>query len=88
MRQSLLIQLGIKECVMQSNEKRSDHDLTTLRTLVERCGVMVTEQKAGEFSIFSPNLDLTLSVVDFQSGSVEQDLNRLLNESNSGLALR
>ncbi|ORX41090.1 muts domain V-domain-containing protein [Kockovaella imperatae] len=69
--ESLLIQLGIRECVLQTNEKRSDHDLTTMRTLVERCGIMVTELKSA----------------DFKSDSVEQDLRRLLNESHSDAAL-
>lgn len=34
---------------MQSDDKRADHDLTKLRTLVERCGVIVTERKSGQF---------------------------------------
>ncbi|KAL7422721.1 MSH2 protein [Cryptotrichosporon argae] len=65
--ESLLIQLGIKECVMQADDKRADHELAKLRTLVERCGVIVTERKAS----------------DFQAGNVEQDLRRLLSETQS-----
>jgi DNA mismatch repair protein MSH2 len=44
----MLIQLGVKECIMQGDDKRVDHELTKLRTLVERCGVIVTERKSGE----------------------------------------
>lgn len=64
--ESLLIQLGIKECLMQADDKRADHELSKLRTLIERCGVIVTERKASEF----------------QSGNVQQDLGRLLDDTH------
>ncbi len=32
---------------MQADDKRADHELTKIRTLVERCGVIVTERKSG-----------------------------------------
>lgn len=64
--ESLVIQLGIKECIMQADEKRADHELGKLRTLVERCGVIVTERKSSEF----------------QADSVEQDLARLLDDTH------
>ncbi|WVQ63233.1 uncharacterized protein L199_001384 [Kwoniella botswanensis] len=69
--ESLLIQLGVKECIMQSDDKKTDHDLSKLKTLVERCGVIVTERRAA----------------DYQARNVEQDLNRLLHESCAGVAL-
>ncbi|BEI79611.1 hypothetical protein CcaverHIS002_0101400 [Cutaneotrichosporon cavernicola] len=64
--ESFLIQLGIKECVVQADDKRADHELSKLRMLIERCGVIVTERKASEF----------------QAGSVQQDLGRLLDETH------
>lgn len=64
--ESLIIQLGIKECVLQTDEKRQDHELAKLRTLVERCSVIVTERKPNEFQV----------------GSVQQDLARLLNDTH------
>ncbi|EJT47892.1 DNA mismatch repair protein MSH2 [Trichosporon asahii var. asahii CBS 2479] len=64
--ESLLIQLGIKECIVQEDEKRKNNDLTKLRTLAERCGVIVTEQKSKSF----------------EAGSVEQDMARLLDETH------
>ncbi|OXG96130.1 DNA mismatch repair protein MSH2 [Cryptococcus neoformans A2-102-5] len=67
--ESLLIQLGVKECVLQADEKRPE--LAKLRMLVEWCGVIVTDRKSGEF----------------QTKNVEQDLNRLLDESHAGAAL-
>ncbi|KAK8850438.1 hypothetical protein IAR55_004356 [Kwoniella newhampshirensis] len=69
--ESLIIQLGVKECVLQADEKKADHELTKLKTLVERCGVVITERRSS----------------DFQARNVEQDLNRLLDEAHSGLAL-
>lgn len=64
--ESLLIQLGIKECIVQEDEKRKNNDLTKLRMLAERCGVIVTERKSKEF----------------ESGSVAQDMGRLLDETH------
>ncbi|KAL1409833.1 MSH2 protein [Vanrija albida] len=64
--ESLIIQLGIKECIMQEDAKHADHELAKVRTLVERCGVIVTERKASEF----------------QPSSVVQDLGRLLNDTH------
>jgi DNA mismatch repair protein MSH2 len=46
--------------------------LTKLRTLVQRCNVIVTERKP----------------VDFMTKNVEQDLKRLLTESYATTALR
>lgn len=37
----------MKECIIQADDKRGDHELTKLRTLIERCGVIVTERKGG-----------------------------------------
>jgi DNA mismatch repair protein MSH2 len=45
--QALLIQLDVKECVMQADDKRTDIDLSKLREVVERCNVVLTERKAG-----------------------------------------
>lgn len=45
--QSLLIQLGVKECILPSDDKRADHELTKLRTLIQRCNIVVTERKPG-----------------------------------------
>ncbi|TIB04831.1 hypothetical protein E3P92_00067 [Wallemia ichthyophaga] len=60
--ESLIIQLGVKECLLPSNDKGNDHDLTKLKTLVERCGIVVTEVKPS----------------DFNMKDIEQDLDRLL----------
>ncbi|KAG8936053.1 MutS-like protein [Tulasnella sp. 408] len=63
--ESLVIQLGVKECVVQHDEK--DFELTKLKELLERCGVVVSTRKAGEFV----------------PKNVEQDLPRLLKEDSA-----
>lgn len=62
--ESLIIQLGVKECLLPSNDKGNDHDLIKLKTLIERCGIVVTEVKPS----------------DFNTKDIEQDLDRLLKD--------
>ena len=55
--QSLLIQLGVKECLLQSDEKKKDAgddqkkdmDLAKLAQILERCNIVHTVRKAGLF---------------------------------------
>jgi DNA mismatch repair protein MSH2 len=70
--QSLIIQLGVKECVMPSNEKRKDHDLTALYGVVDRCGIVVSEKRPA----------------DFTTKDIESDLKRLLGKDNDAPTLR
>ncbi|CDH49315.1 dna mismatch repair protein [Lichtheimia corymbifera JMRC:FSU:9682] len=60
--ESLVIQLGVKECIMVENPARKDYDVTKATGVLERCGVVVTERKRA----------------DFNTKDIEQDLNRLL----------
>ncbi|QRV82157.1 DNA mismatch repair protein MutS [Ceratobasidium sp. AG-Ba] len=69
--EALLIQLDVKECVMQSDDKRTDIDLNKLREVIERCNVVLTERKAG----------------DFNAKNIEQDLGRLLKTDLATAAL-
>ena len=46
--ESLVIQLGVRECVVQADDKKADFELSKLKELLERCGVVVTDRKAGE----------------------------------------
>ncbi|KAB5589999.1 DNA mismatch repair protein msh-2 [Ceratobasidium theobromae] len=69
--EALLIQLDVKECIMQADDKRTDIDLSKLREVIERCNVVLTERKAGEFN----------------AKNIEQDLGRLLPEGLSATAL-
>ncbi|GAA5886475.1 hypothetical protein JCM6882_001648 [Rhodosporidiobolus microsporus] len=63
--ESLLIQLGVKEVLITAEDKTHEYDLNKLKTLIERCNIVITERKKSEFV----NKD------------VEQDLNRLLRGS-------
>ena len=63
--ESLIIQLGVKECLLPANEKNNDHDLIKLRTLIERCGIVITEVKPSDFNV----------------KDIEQDLERLLKNN-------
>ncbi|TKA53604.1 hypothetical protein B0A53_03895 [Rhodotorula sp. CCFEE 5036] len=63
--EALLIQLGAKECLVVDQDKALEYDLGKIKSLMERCGIVITERKKSEFA----------------SSSVEQDLNRLLRGS-------
>jgi DNA mismatch repair protein MSH2 len=50
--QSLIVQLGVKECLIQAEGKTADYDMSKLRQVLERCDVVVTERKPGKFFLF------------------------------------
>ena len=60
--ESLLIQLGVKECLVQLDASRKDVELTKIRTIADSCGIAVAERAVG----------------DFGTKDIEQDLSRLL----------
>ncbi|KAJ1930073.1 MSH2 protein [Tieghemiomyces parasiticus] len=65
--ESLVIQLGIKECILPVADAHRDYDMQKIRGLLDRCNAVVTEVRRG----------------DFQTKDAEQDLNRLLEEETS-----
>ena len=65
--ESLLIQLSVKECLLQVDQQRKDTELAKLRSIAENCGVAVAERVAG----------------DFGTKDIEQDLSRLLRDETS-----
>ncbi|KAF9134450.1 MutS-like protein, partial [Mortierella sp. 14UC] len=69
--ESLVIQLGIKECLIQADEGHKDYELSKIRSILTHCEIVITERKKSEFSI----------------KDVEQDFNRLLEEDISIAAL-
>ncbi|KFH66052.1 DNA mismatch repair protein MSH2 [Podila verticillata NRRL 6337] len=69
--ESLVIQLGVKECLVIADEGQKDYELTKLKAILQRCDIVITERKKSEFSI----------------KDVEQDFNRLLDEEISIAAL-
>ena len=66
--ESLLIQLGVKECLLQSDSMKKDPELHKLRAIADNCGCAVSERPQG----------------DFASRDIEQDLTRLLRNENAG----
>ncbi|KAF2676576.1 DNA mismatch repair protein [Lentithecium fluviatile CBS 122367] len=62
--ESLLIQLGVKECLIQVDMSKKDIELNKLRTIADNCGCAVAER----------------GVADFGTKDIEQDLPRLLKD--------
>ncbi|MCJ1475187.1 MutS-like protein [Lambiella insularis] len=60
--ESLLIQLGVKECLLQADGQKKDAELAKLRSIADSCGVAIAERPVG----------------DFGTRDIEQDLDRLL----------
>ncbi|KAF9355404.1 MutS-like protein [Mortierella sp. NVP85] len=69
--ESLVLQLGVKECLIQAYEGQKDYELTKLKAILQHCDVVITERKKSDFAM----------------KDVEQDFNRLLEEDISIAAL-
>lgn len=69
--ESLLIQLGVKECLLQVDTTRKDVELTKLRTIADNCGCAVAER----------------GLADFGTKDIEQDLPRLLKDDRAVASL-
>lgn len=65
--ESLLIQLGARECLVQADSSRKDVELAKLRTIADNCGCAVSER----------------SSVDFGTKDIDQDLSRLLRDERA-----
>ena len=65
--ESLLIQLGVKECLVQTDGQKKDVELAKLRSIADNCGVAISERPAA----------------DFGTKDIEQDLTRLLRDERS-----
>ncbi|KAI6368058.1 MutS-like protein [Pyricularia grisea] len=71
--EALLIQLGVKECLIQYDkaEDLKDPDLTKLKQIIDNCGVAMSERP----------------MADFGTRDIEQDLARLLKDERSASLL-
>ncbi|KAI8938464.1 MutS-like protein [Plenodomus lindquistii] len=69
--ESLLIQLGVKECLIQVDASKKDVELAKLRTIADNCGCAVAERAQG----------------DFGTKDIEQDLPRLLKDERAASTL-
>ena len=65
--ESLLIQLGVKECLLQSDNMKKDVELHKLRAIADNCGCAVSERPQS----------------DFGNRDIEQDLTRLLRDEKA-----
>ena len=65
--ESLIIQLGVKECLVTTDGSKKDPELAKLRSIADNCGCAIAERASA----------------DFQTKDVEQDLERLLREDRS-----
>ncbi|KAL2441731.1 DNA mismatch repair protein msh-2 [Exophiala dermatitidis] len=65
--ESLLIQLGVKECIVPTDGSKKDPELTKLRQIIDSCGIAISERPAA----------------DYGTKDIEQDLARLLKGENA-----
>jgi DNA mismatch repair protein MSH2 len=95
--QSLLIQLGVKECIIPHDEAHKDYELIKLKGVLSRCNVVATERKRCKNDLMQSNVVLLVLIylfhpslfsADFNTKDIEQDLNRLLDGEISVAALR
>ncbi|KAK3941310.1 muts domain V-domain-containing protein [Diplogelasinospora grovesii] len=71
--EALLIQLGVKECLIQMDkvDKDKDPELSKLKQIIDSCGVAMSERSAAEFG----------------TRDIEQDLARILKDERSATTL-
>ena len=65
--ESLLIQLGVKECLIMTDGQKKDVELAKLRQIAESCNIAVSERQGS----------------DYATKDIEQDLARLLKDENA-----
>lgn len=65
--ESLVIQLGVKECLVQMDSTRKDVELGKIRAIADSCGIAISERPATDFGV----------------RDIEQDLTRLLRDERS-----
>lgn len=69
--ESLLIQLGVRECLVVGDRGGKDVDVTKIRGIIESCGIAISERPSS----------------DFGTKDIEQDLARLLKDENGAQSL-
>ncbi|CEL07906.1 Putative DNA mismatch repair protein msh-2 [Aspergillus calidoustus] len=65
--ESLVIQLGVKECLVTTDLNKKDLELAKIRTIADTCGIAISERPVADFGI----------------RDIEQDLTRLLRDERS-----
>ncbi|KAK5190457.1 MSH2 protein [Exophiala xenobiotica] len=65
--ESLLIQLGVKECVVANEGQKKDPELAKIRQIADSCNIAISERPAADYGI----------------KDIDQDLSRLLKGENA-----
>ncbi len=65
--ESLLIQLGVKECLIQADKSEKDVEMAKLKAIIDNCGIAISERPGG----------------DFGTKDIDQDLARLLKDEKA-----
>ncbi|KAF7592029.1 MutS-like protein [Aspergillus hancockii] len=65
--ESLIIQLGVKECLVQMDGSKKDAELGKIRAIADSCGIAISERPVADYGI----------------RDIEQDLTRLLRDERS-----
>ena len=65
--ESLLIQLGVKECLIASDQQKKDVELGKLRTICDSCGIAVSEVAGANYA----------------AKDIDQDLMRILKDDKA-----
>lgn len=65
--ESLLIQLGVKECIIQLDKQEKDAEISKLKAIIDSCGIAVSERP----------------ITDFGTKDIEQDLARILKDDSA-----
>jgi DNA mismatch repair protein MSH2 len=65
--ESLVIQLGVKECLIPADGQKKDIELGKLRAIADSCGIAISERP----------------MADFGTKDIEQDLSRLLKDERA-----
>jgi DNA mismatch repair protein MSH2 len=65
--ESLLIQLGVKECLIQVDKSEKDVEMAKLKSIIDSCGIAISERSSG----------------DFGTKDIDQDLSRLLKDEKA-----
>lgn len=68
--ESLIIQLGVRECVVTADTTKKDVELQKLRTIADNCGCAVSDRTSGDFAPRDIEHDLSRLLKDEQSGSM------------------
>jgi DNA mismatch repair protein MSH2 len=65
--ESLLIQLGVKECLIQVDKSEKDVEMVKLKAIIDNCGIAISERPG----------------TDFGTKDIDQDLARLLKDEKA-----